>query len=57
MSEYSALLEEAISSIIEVKDEDEIDSFISGKEISFFDEKIEGLDDFELISFLVIKDH
>lgn len=56
MSEYSALLEETIGSIIEVKDEDEIDSFLSGKEMSFFDEKIEGLDDFELISFLVVKD-
>ena len=55
MSEYSDLLEEAIISIIDVKDEDEVDRFISGEEVSFLSEKIEGLDDFELVSFLVIK--
>ncbi len=56
MSEYSSLLEEAILSIIDVKNESEIDSFLSGREMSFLSESIEGLDDFELISFLVIKD-
>lgn len=56
MSQYSSLLEDAILSIIEVKNESEIDSFLSGKEISFLSEYIEGLDDFELISFLVVKD-
>ncbi|WP_428884850.1 helicase-related protein [Facklamia sp. P13064] len=56
MSQYSELLEEAIRSIIDVKNESEIDSFLSGKEMSFLSESIEGLDDFELISFLVIKD-
>lgn len=55
MDQYSSLLEETIGSIIEIKDEDQVDSFIKGKEISFFEEKIEGLEDFELISFLVIK--
>lgn len=56
MSQYSELLEEAILSIIDVKNESEIDSFLSGKEMSFLSESFEGLDDFELISFLVIKD-
>lgn len=56
MSQYSGLLEDAILSIIDVKNESEIDSFLSGKEMSFLSESIEGLDDFELISFLVIKD-
>ena len=55
MSEYSDLLEEAIISIIDVKDDDEVERFISGEEVSFLSEKIEGLDDFELVSFLVIK--
>ncbi len=55
MAKYSELLGEAIASIIETKDESEIDSFISGKQMSFFSETIGGLDDFELISFLVIK--
>ena len=55
MEVYSDLLGEAISSIIERKDESEMDSFLSGKQMSFLSEAINGLDDFELISFLVIK--
>lgn len=55
MTMYSDLLEESIESIIDVKDESDLDSFLSGKEISFVSDTIEGLDDFELISFLVIK--
>lgn len=49
------LLGDAIASIIELKDESEMDSFLSGKQMSFLSETINGLDDFELISFLVIK--
>ncbi|WP_341457360.1 helicase-related protein [Fastidiosipila sanguinis] len=56
MSKYSSLLEDAIKSIIDVKNENDIDNFLSGKNISFLSETIEGLDDFELISFLVIRD-
>ena len=55
MEKYSDLLGEAIESIMEVKDENEIESFIGGKQMSFLSEIIGGLDDFELISFLVIK--
>lgn len=55
MTEYSELLEDAIKSIIEIKDENELDDFLLGKEVSFISQKIEGLDDFELISFFVIK--
>ena len=55
MGKYSELLGDSIASIIEVKDESEIDSFLSGKKMSFLSETINGLDDFELISFLVIK--
>jgi SNF2 family DNA or RNA helicase len=55
MGKYSELLGDSIASIIEVKDESEIDSFLSGKQMSFLSETINGLDDFELISFLVIK--
>ena len=55
MSKYSELLGEAIESIIEVKDESDIESFIGGKQMSFLSEIIGCLDDFELISFLVIK--
>lgn len=55
MGVYSQLLEDAIASIINVKDADDVDSFLSGEEISFFDNSIKGLDDFELICFLVVR--
>ena len=56
MSEFSKLLGDAIASIIEVKEESDIDSFLSGGQISFLSGEIKGLDDFELICFLVVKD-
>jgi hypothetical protein len=55
MQHYSDLLFEAISSIINVKEESDIDSFLSGAQGSLFTEEIHGLDDFELICFLVVK--
>lgn len=55
MSKFSELLGEAISSIIEVKDESDIDSFLGGGQVSFLNSEIKGLDDFELICFLVIR--
>ena len=55
MKESSALLGKAISSIIEVKEKNDIDDFLNGSQISFLDDKIKGLDDFELICFLVVK--
>lgn len=55
MGKYSDLLGQAISSIIEVKEESDIDSFLGGTQMSFLNTEIKGLDDFELICFLVIK--
>lgn len=55
MSKFSELLGEAIASIIEVKDESDIDSFLGGSQVSFLSNEIKGLDDFELICFLVIR--
>lgn len=55
MSKYSELLGKAIASIIEVKDEGDIDSFLGGEQVSFLSNEIKGLDDFELICFLVIR--
>lgn len=55
MRKYSALLGQAISSIITVKDQGELDSFLKGDTVSFLSNKISGLDDFELICFLVIR--
>ncbi|MCR0300765.1 SNF2-related protein [[Clostridium] innocuum] len=55
MSEFSKLLGDAIASIIEVKEESDIDSFLSGGQVSFLSNEIKGLDDFELICFLVVR--
>ena len=54
MRKYSELLGQAIASIIEVKEESDIDAFLGGGRISFTSEMMKGLDDFELICFLVI---
>ena len=56
MKTFNALLGDAISSIIEVKDESDMDSFLSGEMVDFKHGQIKGLDDFELICFLVIKE-
>ena len=55
MSEFSKLLGDAIASIIEVKEESDIDSFLGGGQLSFLTNEIKGLDDFELICFLVVR--
>lgn len=55
MNQYSKLLGEAIASIIEVKYESDIDGFLGGGQVSFLTNEIRGLDDFELICFLVIR--
>lgn len=55
MSEFSKLLGDAIASIIEVKEESDIDSFLGGGQMSFLTNEIKGLNDFELICFLVVR--
>ena len=55
MQHYSELLGDAIASIIDVKEESDIDSFLGGATGSLFTNEIQGLDDFELICFLVIR--
>ena len=55
MGTFSKLLGDAIASIIEVKEESDIDSFLRGDSMSFLSNEIKGLDDFELICFLVVK--
>ena len=56
MKAYNKLLCDSISSIIEVKDESDMDSFLSDDIVDFKHGQIKGLDDFELICFLVIKE-
>lgn len=55
MDEYSTLLEQSISSIINVKEESDLDSFFTSSETSALTNKISGLNDFELICFIVVK--
>lgn len=55
MDFYSKLLQRAVESIITVKDESDIDSLFSAGETTALENKVKGLDDFELITFLVIK--
>lgn len=55
MSKYSQLLESAISTIIDVKDESDFDSFFSEGESSYLKNIVSGLNDFELICFLVVR--
>ena len=55
MAEMSALLSDAIDSIIDVKEENDIDSLFSVGGTSALMSEVSGLDDFELICFLVVK--
>jgi hypothetical protein len=55
MNKYSDLLNKAIASIVNVKEESDVDSFLDGFAGDLFEKRISGLDDFELICFLVIK--
>ena len=55
MAELSELLSEAINSIIDTKEESDIDSLFSAGGTSALMSDISGLDDFELICFLVVK--
>lgn len=54
MKNVSKLLEDAIGSIIEVKDEEDIASFFSAGETTFQSGGFSGLEDFELICFMVV---
>jgi len=56
MGHQSELLSKAIHSMIEVKEEKDIDSLFGGARTSALVHTIAGLDDFELIAFLVVQD-
>ena len=55
MQAVSALLNDAINSIIHVKEESDIESLFSAGGTTALLSEINGLDDFELICFLVVK--
>ncbi len=54
MREAAALLREAVASIVEAKEEEDLDSFFGSGTTTFLESDIAGLDDFELICFLVV---
>ena len=54
MEEYSKLLSESIDSIITIKEENDIDSLFRSGGTTMLKNDIGGLDDFELISFMVV---
>ena len=56
MERYSSLLHCAVKSIAEVKEESDIQSLFSEGETTALLDDIKGLDDFELISFLIIRE-
>lgn len=55
MGAYSELLNSAIKSMIEVKEERDIDSLFSGGHTTALTQTIAGLEDFELIAFIVVR--
>lgn len=55
MGTYSRLLGDAISSLIRVKESTDLFSFLDGDTGSLFGNEVRGLNDFELICFLIIK--
>ena len=55
MQPYSNLLSDAIRSMVDLKEEKDLDSLFSSGETSALVNSIQGLDDFELIAFIVIQ--
>jgi len=56
MQIYSDLLDRAICSMVELKEDKDLDSLFSGGRTTALVDTIAGLDDFELINFLVVQE-
>ena len=54
MKVYSELLSQSIESIINIKEENDIDSLFRSGGTTMLKNDIKGLEDFELISFMVV---
>ena len=54
MDKVSSLLKDTIDSIIHLKDQEEVESFFTTGETTFSTSLFTGLDDFELICFMVV---
>lgn len=55
MNKYSGLLKEAVKTIIHAEEQDDLASLFNSGSSVLFDSNISGLDDFELITFVVVK--
>ena len=55
MNIYSNLLKETIGSIIDINEDKDIDSLFSGERTTALIDTVAGLDDFELINFLIVQ--
>lgn len=55
MGTYSRLLGDAIASIVKIKEQSDLFSFFEGDPNALFDNQVKGLDDFELICFLIVR--
>ena len=55
MDKYSTLLQQAVKAIINQEEKDDLDSIFNTGSNALFGQSISGLDDFELITFVVIK--
>lgn len=55
MQRYSSLLNKAIEAILNVKDENEVDSLFTGGGTTALVNSIKGLEDFELLAFVVVR--
>ena len=55
MRHYSDLLYFAVKSVIDLHEDNSIDGFLGGKQVSLAANTIDGLDDFELVCFVAVK--
>ncbi|WP_229782842.1 hypothetical protein [Leuconostoc lactis] len=55
MSHYSNLLNQAINSMVDMKTEKDVDSLFLDGPTTALENDVHGLDDFELIDFLVVR--
>ena len=56
MDAYSALLQKGIRSMVDLKEEKDIDSLFTGTRTTALLNTVKGLEDFELVAFLVVQE-
>jgi hypothetical protein len=55
MRRESALLRDAVATVVDRKQQSDVQSFFSGGTTGFLENDVAGLDDFELVCFLVVR--